>query len=625
MKNTLQLISIQHELGMAIGLNLLLRPMLKHFSRVCMRRLGLAEIHAYFYSSERQTVNLSVQADDELLTSFLNLPVTEFGLDQSIINDTFSKLRAANSSYSVHQRTPSANTDSEYVYFFNLGDFGLLSLHRMQQPLDQTILNLLVPIVQRLTVSCQASIEHEQLLQAIAARDKAEQQIRFQLNHDELTQLPNRRLLLKHLQTAIDHAAATEKMGAVLFVDLDRFKSVNDTLGHAVGDALLCAVANALVSVVGRKHFVGRLSGDEFVVILTPERCSDADAKVCLRKILQQVQQVFILPIKANEHLLQITPSIGVEFYPQVAMDADAVLRNADAAMYIAKSRGPNQFVIYDRSMSEELERRLEIEKQLQVDVKRCDQFYLVYQPQYTDAGTCVGAEVLVRWYHADCSPAVFILVAEETGLILELGFWILTEACNHLREMEVRGIIDNDFEKLSVNVSAVQFNQPRFVEEVIGIINATGVSANLLGIELTESALIKNTEDMVTKIARLSALGIHISIDDFGTGYSSLAYLSRFPVDSLKIDQVFVRDLHSDAGNRAVVETIIALGQSLGISIVAEGVETEEEKRALVQAGCMLFQGYLFSRPLAHQDFVTLLENGSGAVSAIPNLSGSR
>jgi len=200
-----------------------------------------------------------------------------------------------------------------------------------------------------------------------------------------------------------------------------------------------------------------------------------------------------------------------------------------------------------------------------------------------------------------------------------------LTEACNHLCEMETRGVIDKNFEKLSVNVSAVQFNQPRFVEEVIGIINSTGVSANLLGIELTESALIKNTEDMVDKIAQLLELGIHISIDDFGTGYSSLAYLSRFRVDSLKIDQVFVRNLHSDAGNSAVVETIIALGQSLGISIVAEGVETEEEKRALVEAGCKLFQGYLFSRPLAYQDFLTLLDDRVATARVLPNLSGLR
>lgn len=606
MKNTLKYISIQHELGMAIGLDLRLDPMLKRFTKVCIRRLGLASVHFHILQNADGAAILPDTIDNGEIGHLLSIPAQKSNLLESTITDTYEQL-------TTHEKDCvilSTANDEEIIYCFAIAAFGVVSFRRKHKALSSEILELLRPVILRLAISCQASIEHEQLLSAISARQVAEETILFQLLHDELTKLPNRRMLMQTLNQKIQKANIEKDFGAVLFIDLDRFKVVNDTLGHSVGDQLLRAVALLLQAIVKEEGLVARLSGDEFVVLLYQLGSSYSECIINVSETLEEIRLSFSKPVRAGEHLLHITPSIGIEIYPDGDSHADQILRHADTAMYQAKIQGHNKAVFYDRQLSAELEQCLEIEKELQQALKNLSQFELHFQPQYRAGGLCVGAEALLRWNHPErgmISPGLFIPVAEETGLMLELGDWVLRQACELIKSLQDRGIPEN-FGRISVNVSPVQFNQRDFVSRLLRIVADRGVDPQLISIELTESTLITNVADTVNKMKALRENGIIISVDDFGTGYSSLSYLSRFPIETLKIDQAFVRDIHKDSGNRAIVETIIALGESLNLRLIAEGAETQEEIDCLTGIGCEHFQGFFFSRPINFETFCTLL-----------------
>ncbi len=591
----IQFISLQHELGMAIGLNLHLKPMLRHFIKVCLHRLGLIGINCAILSNEEYTASWNGPPDRR---TQLNLSIPE-----QLNQYTQSSYAHFPSHFFNNQSNLIIRYDSvhkQYNYHFNLAELGFISLHKVNAALDDHILELLKPIFLRLSISCQASLEHAQLLDAIEAKEKAEKVITHQLFHDELTGLANRRMLMKCLIKDIVHTRDNYLLGAILYLDLDRFKSVNDSLGHSVGDQLLKSVSNKLSELVRERDLVTRLSGDEFAILLTNIRERHQDAQKNIEPILNKIKAAFSIPLSVGEHTLHITPSIGIETYSNLHTTANRVLRNADTAMYLAKSHGVNNAIFYDKEMSLELEQRLDIEKELQHAVNDLSQFELYYQPQYCSKGICVGAEALIRWHHLNSSitcPSVFIPIAEETGMMLKLGRWILIEACKHLYELELTGVPQH-FSKLSVNVSAVQFNQSNFVHELLTIVKQEGITPSLLTIELTESTLIESVHDTVTKMMELKTYGIGISIDDFGTGYSSLAYLNQYPIAALKIDQVFVKNLHLDSSNRAIVNAMLGLGQSLNIAVIAEGVETQEELNCLKSMNCQHYQGYYFCRP---------------------------
>ncbi len=606
MEDALSIISTQHQLGMAIGMDLKLRPMLLHFSKSCLNCLDITAIHYYFYQ-------------DEHLKHYLSLPVVD---QNEIPSDEIPMLAEKFTSAACGYHAVNAESENNVRYYFALGATGFASLHSRQTCLDSATLNMLLPIFQRLAISCQASIEHEQLLQAIDARQKAEELITHQLYHDDLTSLPNRRRLMQELEIQLERMREENRQGALLFIDLNRFKAVNDTLGHAVGDLLLQAVANLLRTTLAAGDFVSRLSGDEFVVLLDASHIdskhSDCDIIPLTDRVVDKVKAAFSHPIQAGEHLLHITPSIGIEIFPHENVDTAKIMRNADAAMYIAKSRGPNSAVYYHPSMCKEVELRLEIEKELKTAIRSADEFTLFYQPQYAATGECIGAEALLRWNTAQRNlscPSMFIPVAEDTGLMLELGRWVLFRACSQLRELQ-ESCVPNTFKRISVNVSAAQFNQGNFLNDLINAIDQTGINPNMLCIELTESSLIKNVSDTVRKMGELRKLGIQISVDDFGTGYSSLAYLSQFPISALKIDQTFVRNLHENKGNNAIVETIMSLGDSLNLSIIAEGVECREELDALQSLGCEYYPGFLFKPPLPYDQLLPLALQGQPTIS---------
>ncbi len=595
MNNTLKYLSIQHELGMAIGTSLRLQPMLATFSRIALRRLGLTSVHFHFLKNVEGEPVLQSPAAERRLEHFLSVPrnATAWALPEACDVDAGAVVWAA-------QQCCGQGAD-RHCYSFRLGDFGAMTLQRIGNALEAPVIELLKPLMTRLALSCQASIEHETLLQAVAARRKAEETILFQLLHDDLTQLPNRRQVMQRLDAELLRARGEGRYGALLFLDLDRFKMVNDTLGHAIGDLLLVAVADTLKGIVGDDGMVGRLSGDEFVVLVGAVAADEARLRVRVDALLAMIRAAFSDALPCGEHRLHVTPSIGIAIFPDGDGAAEHILRRADTAMYQAKLAGLNCAMYYNSRLSAGLELRRQLEKELQLALAAPEQFALHYQSQYNRAGECVGAEALIRWhspYRDNPSPAQFIPVAEETGLMLELGRWVMRRACADIRRLH-EGSLPSTFRRVSINVSAVQFNHPDFVEALFADIDAAGIDAHWIALELTESTLIRNNHAAASRMTVLRERGVEIAVDDFGTGYSSLSYLGRLPVASIKIDQTFVRDLDSNAGNRAIVGTIIALGRALGLDLIAEGVETTAERASLEALGCHNYQGFLFSRPL--------------------------
>ncbi|MCW8890114.1 MAG: EAL domain-containing protein [Sedimenticola sp.] len=434
----------------------------------------------------------------------------------------------------------------------------------------------------------------------ITERKQAEAKIEHQAYHDGLTNLPNRTLLLDRLELALHRSKRHGYEGALLLIDLDRFKTINDSLGHSVGDQLLCEIAQRLASAVREEDTVARIGGDEFVVLL-----SDVghDTQATARRaegVAEKIKHKLSLPIRIRDHELYITPSIGITLFPMQQEDAGAVLRHGDTAMYQAKAAGRNSIRFFLPGMQAEADERLEMEKDLRLAISQ-NQLRLFFQAQINEQGAVCGAEGLLRWEHPAyglITPDRFIPVAEETGLILPIGEWVLQTACDLIARWTQTPLGDS-LRHVAVNVSPWQFRQPNFPAQVERILSRTNADPCRLGLELTEGVVIDNVADTVDKMASFKALGVKISIDDFGTGYSSLSYLKKLPLDILKIDRSFVEEVTEDESNAAIVETIIAMADHLGLEVIAEGVETEAQLAFLRDNGCRSYQGYYFSRPL--------------------------
>lgn len=442
----------------------------------------------------------------------------------------------------------------------------------------------------------------------MSAHKAAQEEIRHLAFYDALTGLPNRRLLHDRLRVAIASSGRTERQGALLFIDLDNFKTLNDTLGHDMGDRLLQQVGLRLSSCVREGDTVARLGGDEFVVMLENlgERPEEAagQSRIVGEKILSVLNRPYQLP----GHDYHNTPSVGITLFGGQQVGIDELMKRADLAMYEAKASGRNALRFFDPRMQAVVTARAEIEKDLRAAIER-QHFFLAYQPQVDASGQVIGAEALLRWQHQQrgtVSPAEFIPVAEETGLILPLGLWVLETACAQAALWAARP--GRERFTVSVNVSARQFRQANFVDQVLAVLARSGAHPRNLKLELTESMLLDNVQDIIAKMSALKARGVGFSLDDFGTGYSSLSYLKQLPLDQLKIDQSFVRDLLTDPNDEVIARTIIALARTLGLSVIAEGVESFEQQDALAAQGCLAYQGYLFSRPLALADFEAFL-----------------
>ncbi|MEA3544009.1 MAG: EAL domain-containing protein, partial [Thermodesulfobacteriota bacterium] len=451
-------------------------------------------------------------------------------------------------------------------------------------------------------------------LRDVTERKQAEARIEHLAFYDALTDLPNRRLLLDRLEQNISRARRYGHFGAMLFLDLDRFKNINDSLGHPVGDALLKEVSDRLRHDLRVEDTVSRLGGDEFVMLLSDLGANPANAGAIAQQKAENIRVHLAKKYLIDDHELHITPSIGVAMFPSGTNNQETgndILRYADTAMYRAKDDGRDTIRFFLPSMQAAADNRLAIEKELRYALER-GELTLFFQPQVNHKGDILGAETLARWQHPEkgfISPATFIPIAEATGLILPIGEWVLQTACEHLRAWSDSGF---SVHHLAVNVSPRQFRQPNFVSQVQSILDQTGADPKLLGLELTEGMVIDNILDTIEKMEALKKMGIELSIDDFGTGYSSLTYLKKMPLDILKIDQSFVRDIETDSNDAAIVETIIAMATHLDLKVIAEGVETRPELNFLEEKGCRLYQGYLFSKPVANDQFIELLKAGT-------------
>ncbi len=436
----------------------------------------------------------------------------------------------------------------------------------------------------------------------ITAQKAAEQRIRELADYDVLTGLPNRRLLRERFVQMLAAAVREGSELAVIFLDLDHFKRVNDSLGHSVGDELLCEVARRLGSVVRRVDTLARLGGDEFIFAM-PGFHTAAAADIARRLL-----DVFARPFEVAGHELTVTPSLDISVYPHDGDDLETLLRNADTAMYQAKEIGRNAFQFYSSEMNSKSLDRLLMESNLRRALHQ-NEFILHYQPLVNlETGLIIGVEALIRWLHPELGaimPDRFIHVAEETGLINPIGDWVLCEACRQAQAWCDEGLPPVF---MAVNVAPVQFRQSGFIEVVAGALATSGLEPGRLELELTERTVMHDADITMGTLSALHRMGVELSLDDFGTGYSSLAYLKRFPVGKLKIDRSFVNDLETDPDDWAIASTIVSMGRSLRMTVLAEGVEKPEQLALLRKMGCDMAQGYLFSRPVSAEGMADML-----------------
>jgi len=450
----------------------------------------------------------------------------------------------------------------------------------------------------------------------ITLRKTAEDEIRSLAFYDPLTGLPNRRLLLDRLKQAVITSTRTGKDGALLFLDLDHFKTLNDSLGHDIGDMLLRQVAERLTACVREGDTVARLGGDEYVVMLEDlsEHALEAGAQV--EAVGEKILSVINQPYELLSHICHSTPSIGITLFKDQQSSVEELLKQADIAMYQAKSTGRNTIRFFDKQMQDAINSRVSLEHELRKALD-LQQFQLYYQIQVDISGRVLGAEALIRWIHPKrgmVSPFHFIPLAEDTGLILPIGQWVLETACAQLQAWQQHAVTREL--TLSINVSAKQFRQAQFVTQVQDTVEQYAINPMLLKIELTESMLLDNIDGTISIMNALKKIGIRFSLDDFGTGYSSLQYLKRLPLYQLKIDQSFVRDIAIDSSDQAIVRTIIAMAHTLNLNVIAEGVETEEQQGLLLNNGCTHYQGYLFGKPVPIDQFESSLTSKTELVA---------
>ena len=444
----------------------------------------------------------------------------------------------------------------------------------------------------------------------ISEQKKADEKIHELAFFDQLTGLPNRTLLMDRLKQIRAASSRNDSSGAVLFIDMDNFKTLNDTLGHHMGDVLIKQTAQRLSECLRVGDTVARLGGDEFVVILANLSANQIDAATDIEAVAEKIISSLREPFQLDDVTVLSTASIGITLFSDQLDPIDDLTKQADLAMYKAKDAGRNTFRFFDPAMESAIRERAGLEKDIRLALEG-KQFLLHYQAQVTRDNRLTGVEVLLRWEHPQrgrVSPDKFIPLAEDTGLILPLGQWVLDTACKQLAKWAFRSEMADL--TIAVNVSASQLHQHDFVDQVLNVLKRTGANPRRLKLEITESLLVNNVQETINKMIALKGKGVMFSLDDFGTGYSSLSYLKRLPLDQLKIDQSFVRDVLTDPNDAAIARTIVALAQSLSLEVIAEGVETIEQQNFLAMSGCRAYQGYLYSQPLPIDDFETFVRD---------------
>ncbi|MEI6894478.1 MAG: bifunctional diguanylate cyclase/phosphodiesterase [Colwellia sp.] len=601
MNKALFIISLQHELAMAIGNKLDLKTMLKVFLKVCFNRLDLMSTHIYMYCDHKGIPIKLAPLESAHYQSFLSIPKKnqrEPWTKSTMLSNFVERLNKAQKNISLEYQP------GKYLFGYIIPDHGLL-VFETHYALNAEVQKALSSILKKLAISCYTSLVHDSLVKEVRSRQLIEKKVAFQAQHDGLTGLFNRQHMNKLLAEAIQNAQINKKIGGILFIDLNRFKPINDAMGHSVGDQILLTLANRLYSLSNEHIDVARFGGDEFVILL---KDLNSNYQETITQAITEVNQLLAIPFIIKNHSYKLSCSIGYALFPLQSNTANNLIKFADIAMYEAKREKSRQGKQYTSSMSDKIKRRLAYVDDMKLGLANGD-FKLFYQPQYNHNDEIIGAEALLRWHHpiyGTESPAVYIPIAEESDLILDIGQWVLEQACRDIHKIE-KLQLPKTFKKVSINVSAKQLIQYDFQDKVMRAIKENNISAERLALELTENLLVENIEDSIQLIASLKANAIDCSIDDFGTGYSSLTYLKRIPASLLKIDRSFVAKIEKSDESSAIARMIISLGKALNMDILAEGVETIEELNCLKKLGCYQYQGYYFSKPLPFNEFVKL------------------
>ena len=603
MNKALFLISLQHELAMAIGNKLDLKAMLKIFLKVCFNRLDLTSAHIYVYCDQSGMPCKSLPLKGSSYQHFLSIPKNKNGLPWSKNTRLANFARQLNNS----KKSISFQCDNgQYLFGFIIPEYGLLTFETHYE-LANEVQKALQPILQKLATSCYTSIVHDSLVKEINSRQLIEEKVAFQAQHDGLTGLFNRQHINFLLGNALEDARTNEKAGSVVFIDLNRFKPINDAMGHTVGDKILLTLAQRLNSLNNEHMDIGRFGGDQFIILLKNLR---EDYQETIDQLIAQINQLLTTPFIINTNSYKLTCSIGYALFPLQSSTVNNLIKFADIAMYEAKRAKTQRGKQYQRVMSEKIKKRLAYVDDMKQGLERGD-FQLYYQAQYNHYGDIIGAEALLRWQHpihGKESPGLYIPIAEESDLILSIGQWVLEQACRDIKKLEQLSLPES-FNKIAINISAKQLIQHDFKESILKAIKQNDIPAKRLALELTENLLVENIEDSIKLIASLKENAIDCAIDDFGTGYSSLTYLKRIPASVLKIDRSFVTNIAQSSESAAIASMIISLGKTLNMDILAEGVETQEELNCLKELGCFHYQGFYFSGPLPFNEFAQLFK----------------
>lgn len=603
MNKALFLISLQHELAMAIGNKLDLKAMLKIFLKVCFNRLDLTSAHIYVYCDQSGMPCKSLPLKGSSYQHFLSIPKNKNGLPWSKNTRLTNFARQLNNS----KKSISFQCDNgQYLFGFIIPEYGLLTFETHYE-LANEVQKALQPILQKLATSCYTSIVHDSLVKEINSRQLIEEKVAFQAQHDGLTGLFNRQHINFLLGNALEDARTNEKAGSVVFIDLNRFKPINDAMGHTVGDKILLTLAQRLNSLNNEHMDIGRFGGDQFIILLKNLR---EDYQETIDQLIAQINQLLTTPFIINTNSYKLTCSIGYALFPLQSSTVNNLIKFADIAMYEAKRAKTQRGKQYQRVMSDKIKKRLAYVDDMKQGLERGD-FQLYYQAQYNHYGDIIGAEALLRWQHpvhGKESPGLYIPIAEESDLILSIGQWVLEQACRDIKKLEQLSLPES-FNKIAINISAKQLIQHDFKESILKAIKQNDIPAKRLALELTENLLVENIEDSIKLIASLKENAIDCAIDDFGTGYSSLTYLKRIPASVLKIDRSFVTNIAQSSESAAIASMIISLGKTLNMDILAEGVETQEELNCLKELGCFHYQGFYFSGPLPFNEFAQLFK----------------
>lgn len=605
MNQTLFLIALQHELSMGIGCELELRGTLKTFMKICLTRLNLTSIHVYLHrDSKGVPVKFSAQSCGSI-SHYLSIPQRKHGVLYAEDPVLMELSQQISQDRATRSRVTQAAT---FLVGFDLPSHGVL-IFESHYPITGDVQQALQPILKKLASCCYGSIVHEALLQEISARKWAEQRVTFQSNLDELTKLYNFRYFNHLLNDAYNNSMRTGTIGCALLIGLDRFKTINDTMGHDVGDLILVAIAQRLQTLARIDVNLARLRGDEFLILMPALGLSQTQALRKINSLIGQVQRVFERPVITRKSSYQVNCSIGYALFPAAKMLVNDVVKNAEIALAEAKRNKWGDGGMYLPEMLKRLQDRAQYIDEMKLGLSR-GEFELHYQPQYTSDKELIGAEALLRWNNPVRgveSPAVYIPIAEDGELIYPLGDWVLQQACRDIKKLEQNGL-PTGFNKISINVSPKQLIKQSFQQQVISEIEASGIRPCHLGLEITEHVLIDSFEETIEKIELLKDYGVKCSIDDFGTGYSSLTYLKKIPAFLIKIDRAFVTNVDQDAENKAIVSMIIALGKTLNMDVLAEGVEHAKELECLNRLGCDKYQGYYFDKPMPFERFSQLV-----------------